>query len=638
MAMYEERGRMLEGAFSYFQRYSEKAWLTRPADFHIERTVRLSRGRREFGRFERRADHVRPSELFGLGRWGSEEADRSTPRLGGGFAGLLVGSYGTGKTEFAYRLCMSLREKSDESMPTPLPVSLARCRGRQALLDSPPEEAEFLDLLKEGLPEDLRDSQLWSELREAIRIGKVFLVLDALDELVERPYHHQNFISGLSKFVLGDDGNTAESRFRVLVTMRREYLSAMDGPKADGTLEAWTADRTDTLYLLELNQFGDSEIRQYFSRRDCARSREIFEAVAANPQVYSMLRRPLLLRIFADYLEEADTPARLAKALAQLSSAPGSLIDAYVEQVHQSGQKLQEELGSSYFWSKQKLADKSVEMFATGAMELDEAAVADIRAPLSGAGGNENPLVSVHKCPFLLRDGERVRFAHRTFFEFFVTMGIADEVKVKRKDLEQAEGFNNLVVNADMRKFLQYFLPDFYDLIKLSCGLLTSKGWRMKEGAYQALLPDLESGLQILTEGMTKPEDTRTEVEDKIDWFLEKCDPETFYPGYLVYCFQAVATYMLERPWAEKVPRWREKFEELLQIALRRALSERQMAEEEKDWLERLAERVLSIAQRLRYGWIQESTGDESWHDGRWHAQTHKRITGLLDDIAHTRF
>jgi hypothetical protein len=630
--------RMVDGAFAHFQRYSEGVWKERPADFYIERTLRLYRGDGNSRSFEKLADFVQPSALVGLGDSGFSEGAAGLPlQFRGAFAGLLVGSYGTGKTEFAYRLCEYLRSKDDALFPTPFPVSLSRCRGKQSLLDSRPERLEFLDLLREGLPVRLRRGDLWNELRKAVREGRVFLVLDALDELVEREHHHRNFISGLRDFLLDDDEDVSNARFRVLVTMRREYLSVVDGPRISGTLEAWTPRAADVLYLLELNQFGDSEMREYFARRHGDRGEGIFDDLVQAQQLLSMLRRPLLLRIFADYLAAIDGQQGPTEKLAQLGGAAGGLIEAYVEQVHESGRQLQKDLGSIFFWSKEKLARKSVELFANGESELYRSDVKDIRVPLSGGSGLEDPLVSVHKCPFLLREGSHARFAHRTFFEFFAAKGIAMEVNAK--GLEEADGFNNLVVNSDMRKFLQYFLPDFYDLIKLSCGLLKRDGWEMSPAEYLEIGPRLDEGLRILTEGMTAPEVARDDVEAKVEWFLKECNPLRFHPGYMVYCFHAVATYMLERPWADRVLRWRNQFESLLRTSLDRALIERLTEGSDKDGLERLAERVLFIGQKLRYHWIQEYVREEKLgRDGGWHPQTWKRVKNILEDIRHTQF
>ena len=630
----------------------------RAENLYVQPVLRLYRTRTHLDVLEKQSDHIDP--LSFLGNYGNG------PRARPPFLAFAIGSYGTGKTELSYQLSQSLQRESSHSIRA-LPISLGRCRADKQILDTVPSAREFAALLFKGFPQKSDVSYaMWKKIQSAIKTGGVLLVLDALDELIERPHRHSNFIKGLLGFLLGDTQLEGERNFRVLVTMRQEYLSSVDRSDAKGTLQACTVSGYQpTVYFLYVDQFSEDEIGEYLSRRHPGITR-LLEFVGKVPRLLSTLQRPLLLKIFADYLEVLQTQGKLEKLLGLDGSkrdysgnsinsiffdspvGPGSLIKEYVDMIHDHGRELQAAFNSEYYWNKERLARSCMELYGSGETELKRRDAEYIREPLDSEAINrygrrpasmaldeeEDPFLSFHKCPFLIRDQDSLRFAHKTFFEFFTTQAIAEELE--KKGLDKADGFNNLVVNSDMRKFLQYFLgkEEFYEYIKLSCGLMSSKGWGMPAERYEEMKSALGLTLRVLTEGMTEPEKVRDDVETRIDWFLDNCDPTKSYPGYSTYCFHAVVTYLFERPWDRKAVRWRGRLDGILKGALVHSIEKIKEKCEEREWWERLIERLLALGLRLLYSWAGELALDvESLVDESWHPKTRKRVERIIEDI-----
>ncbi|MBA4066214.1 MAG: hypothetical protein C0501_21365 [Isosphaera sp.] len=598
------------------------------------------------------------------------------------FIALLIGSFGTGKSEFVLRICDFLRKfpAGETSRPTPVPINLALCRSAAKRLSENEKRtpAGFAQLVLGPL---FGDKKTVCAVADAVRDGRAFLLLDALDEVIDDPVEHASFFAGLRAFLF-EKGKPGPCR--VLVTMREEYFHAVEQhshrliDRAPDEHCYLVLDRLNPpeghgplpVALIEVDYFTDEQIKDYL-RLSLGRQRgeEVFEEVKLHFVLFSSLHRPLLLRVFADLIR--DHPEALA-SLSSPAGHPADLIGAYIESIDRDAHQRQTLLNQAAhlakatgrLWDFRKLARACMSLYSRGESALDRDAIAEV----VGAADTESAHVDsvqmlVHKCSFLVHDLDTVRFAHRVFFEYFVARGVVDEMEelVDRGErADDSEAFNQYVLNSDMRKFLRRLVEtsetlkranqaSFHQLTKKSCGFEEPAGWPMGRAAFVALRPQLERCQECLVDGMTAPDPQdesssgrdpslaqTDDIAEQVRWFLGQ-DHGTFHPLYLVYCYHAVATYLKPR-WLSGIwvdDRW--LFDNHLRVSLDRALAQRCTPKTGEAWQwQHLIERILFAAAwlRLRWvpGWLKEHPPRE-WFDAEWEPKSHGRLSRVLRDI-----
>ena len=190
------------------------------------------------------------------------------------FIALVLGQYGTGKTELIRQLSDLIRCRTQDTGIQVLPISLVRCRPRVESLTDDCNEDQFLDLLFGRFLENSQDHSLSEqdkttlrELATAIRKGSVFLLLDGLDELVFRPEHHTYFLRQLVRMLHADCNGPVENRnFRVALSIRTEYLASLDPDHRilQHFLRLHGSENVASrLYTLKLDVFDNSSIHDY---------------------------------------------------------------------------------------------------------------------------------------------------------------------------------------------------------------------------------------------------------------------------------------------------------------------------------------------------------------------------------------
>jgi hypothetical protein len=564
------------------------------------------------------------------------------------YVALLVGQYGTGKSEFAHQLAEVLEQASGPTSFRPLPVSLARCRQYKHLLRSEPKAEDFAALLLGG-PHNSGDGPLAlaAEIRDHVRRGSLLLILDGLDELAEDATEHKYFFCGLRRFLLGDECATrpADARFRTLVTMRREYLTAVDTPHGTDLLSLLNPGKPLVpVHLFEMGHFQDAEVEEYLRRRLNA-SDALLEKLVQRDELFNTLRRPLLLNVFSELAARLD----VGKLLDSAATAAG-LIEMYINMAHDAAEDNQKELGSWYIWDRDALAERCLKLYEEGAQTLTSAEdqVAILHPRCSGPVPPEEIFLSIHKCPFLIRDQDAIRFAHRVFFEYFTAMGVAQQVKEGNIN----EAFGKLVLNSDMRKFLRFMVdkanPEdkryFFKLTKRSWGLEDPQQWPMGEHNFRELQLSEESDLNLAQEwlinGMTEPERDQAEVEKRLRWFLSHQDIG-FHPDYLKYGYHAAATYLYERRWRSEWVQLRRLFSDILRARLDEALVVLNGPPCEPLTLawQHLVERILDIGLSFRFEWVQgyvRRTRERLALD--WDEKSKKRTLVTLNNIEQSIF
>jgi hypothetical protein len=608
--------------------------------------VDVNDGRTSSPHLERLSDQLDPLEMLtGWRSAGVTNRYHNQHHAVPPFVTLLVGQYGTGKTALVSQLCELLRRRPASS-PRPLPISLGSCRALRAELSRRPGADAFMRLLLEGSQGDGVDDATVGEVLAAVRAGRVFLVLDALDELVDSVTDHHLFFVGLDQ-VLSVPERGSPLKARVIVTMRREYLTSVDG-NLRNTLGAFRNGGSPSvaLYYALLTSIDDPEIESYLVSRLQSQGKRFFTKLMEHPELRSIIARPILLKVFADL---AKTLRGKRDSLLEIKDVV-ALIKEYVASVNAYGRALQERLGSSYIWDPDLLATKSLELYWTHSPDsplLTETDLEGIRTTLKESPDVSEPaLRSVHKCPFLVITGtgpNEVRFSHKVFFEYFTARGMADEVG-RADSIRHAKAFNTLVVNADMRKFLRDMVEDFDGKIEFSCGLGDPEFWSLEEHTFKRQRAMLRSALVILTRGMTHPDDDAPDVEREIKWLLD-AECLKFDPGYLRYCFHAVGTYIADRRWAAAWSDTTQRFSDLLQRTGEQSLHLIETGLVKEEALEQrhqlLVERVLHQCLLLRLEWVRSSfTGrvKESFATTKWDADLMTRIHGIIQDIDISRY
>jgi len=590
---------------------------------------------------------------------GKYEGQTSYSGLGQGYASegsvsIIVGQYGLGKTELVHQVCgyLNTPEKKDLA---PLPINLALCREEGVPIVrriQPPDFARLLFgrvLRRAGLELSFVMKRLLPDVYD----GKVLLILDGLDELISDPTKTQNhrFFSNLTRCMFAGARRGGEPpKFRVAVSMRMEYLSA--APFEDPSELAGVINRAASkclpgvslcMYSLQLEVLDDSRMEAYLNRRlkgykqRQSASGGAFEAVKGNRRLLEMLRRPLLLRVFCDIAESmGQKKFHLLLDSMKNSEYPVRLIEELVKEGGKDPRLLRDQRDvTPYVWDADKLARKSLELYADGKDALTPSDVEEIlrHTDPSALGANVTPrgltdaqiLEGIHKCPFLIRDGDDtsatpVRFTHRMFFEYFVARGHV-------LDKENA-AWVNLVLNVDTRRFLRDMMEteEWFERTKRSYAL-DEHGRGTWEFAESLDFEELERERRLLLKYMTDPEgeqyaaDEGDELLKTINSFLDK--EKRLHPLYRVYNYEAIAHYVWFHRWDDHGAAISKRFNTILQESLEDVCEELASGDTfKRKALELLLERILHIGQRLRYAWVKDYVAEEK----------KSKVRGLLSD------
>lgn len=537
---------------------------------------------------------------------------------------LIAGEYGTGKTELVRRVTELLHERSGEGAPWPLPIALVRCRRRLGLLGESAPEADFARLLFDGIfeqwvsdpPRPVAAEELRAAIVGAIREGRIFLLLDGLDELIFEPSQHERFFRGLAGMLRCEPADRLA--LRVAVSVRTEYLRSFEGnrPTHLADLVHHALAPQVGVYYLQLDVFDDSRLRRYLRRRT-AHASAIFAALTGERHRLGPLRRPLLVKLWCDSapLEEIAASGRIA---------PGDLTEAKVfgEYILDASRKMRLETPALHTWDLGKMAVQSVELYREGRsyFRLDE--LGELLEPREldpslrpdvADDPEEAVLQSIHKCPFLIQRRDvkqqelRVEFSHRSFLEYFTARGVAKALEQEPPD---PGPFNELVLNVDMRKFLRDLVGEerFCHYARLAWGLGDEAGgWKLED---PELRPRLEEIHGRLLAAMTEPGSLG---ENDLDQAIELLKEPGIDPRYLTYAYEAVSIHLRHHRWRSAYRPLRDRFSRLLHQRLERLLDSLGGPAPGPAVKNRLllVDRALDIGASFGFGWMDGYLGDE---------------------------
>lgn len=538
---------------------------------------------------------------------------------------IVIGEYGYGKTELVHQLCTYMKKKHAEFTPLTLPINLALCRksSKYELLNfsEVPDNKDFLLILFENI---IQQSQfninyIIDNILPYIFTGKILLILDGLDELVVDDVQHKNFFGGLVRLITHEYSSfrnlvPSMMNFKIVVCLRLEYFLAVDKPDTPEFINIINSEnylnKKIQVYFLTLKCFTDRRIKHYITNV-LEEGNKVFEIIKQNSKLLDILRRPLLLHLFCKLAKTYRNTELEFSYLVNIEN-DCELFEIFTSQAINDSDLISEQTAiKSIDWDIDALSYKALTLYQSGFTELNLEDISDIISNNDKNTSIESniteDLYKVHKFPFLIRTSKKhISFSHRSFFEYFTAKGVALHVFNGN-----TEPFDEIVLNVDTRRFLKFLINKkfndnqaFDELTRKSFGLKNIDEWDKNYKFDFEELELLRSKLLLL---MTEPKNITKEEKDKyVRRFLE-VENSHIHPRYLIYSYESVAVYLREYMWNQEIREIGDKFSNIL---LKRLIF--YMNELKNDKLliylklpiQILVERILDIAQRLRYKWV----------------------------------
>lgn len=548
----------------------------------------------------------------------------------------IVGQYGLGKTELVTQVCRFILKSNEyqDSGIVPLPVTLASCR--KYLKDKDMSFGEFLfnDILS---PLNISFSEIENDLLSDIFDGRIILLLDGLDELIQLEGRsvelHKWFLSSLAEFIATarQFSNGEEPKFKIVVSLREEYLamvSSTDAKNFRETIYPHFPDGNINLYFLNLTFFDESRIYAYLLKRkkDNYKDYHLLEELAKNPDFKEIFHRPLLLRLLVDWLEYETADLNKLIEKLQTYNHPAYFIRFYIDTIVNDNKlrKTQDQILECY-WDPTLIARRCLLMTEEGRQVMKLNDVRNILVPVTLAHvddlTDEQVLAGIHKCPFLkkeFKDKDQeilFRFSHKIFFEYFTVEGVWLDLQEGRAK-NGFGAFDELVLSVDMRKFLKAFVGEkWYERTAIAYGL-GEKDWiewqytEVSNGApidikNQEELNRLNEQRKIMLDTMSEPEEEKAGIEKTIHDFLS--EEGRYHPRYLVPNYEAITVFIWNNIWSDIGKEYYSRFEKTLKERTDFIVKglEKQDFKLNKEWL-LLLERIFDIGYRLRFPWIRK--------------------------------
>ena len=401
------------------------------------------------------------------------------------------------------------------------------------------------------------DDFVETELLPAIHDGDVYLILDGLDELIANSSQHVRFFEGIRALLTSAEA--VPSLFRCLVTMRFEYISAVDNPSGgrlmDGLNGAGKNPSPTNVHFLHLDYLNDSWICSYLQHR-LPQLRGKIDKLKTFPGFFELLRRPLFLQMLCIL----DDSKKVFKA-SEIGDA-SRLIREFVEVA--DGQAFPSGGGeapyftecdnftrqSGFIWNRDLLTAAALDKHdrTGGQFTFTTEEIAGFLVPANKseasphAPTHEEALLGVQKCPYLQQiSADHVVFLHKIFLEYFVCRGIV--LDLQKSDVGKS-AFDRLVLNSDMRLFLRSMVQEHFQDREawyrrtLNSYALDRPGEWMLSARYQFrdIQADLDGIRKKLLDSMTDLRTFDAEVtRATIDEFL-KYETDNLHPRYLTAC------------------------------------------------------------------------------------------------------
>ncbi|HMJ77747.1 MAG TPA: restriction endonuclease, partial [Iamia sp.] len=404
---------------------------------------------------------------------------RALPRTGPRVLAVILADFGAGKSTLLERFRYELANEAlaaDLSRHRTIPL-LFRLRSR---ISSPSLEAFALRTVYDQLGIDIRPEAFWSHLEA----GRFTCLLDGFDEMTARANreHRARLLRELAPLMAGpgatfltcrpsyfvepgeynqllseiaerwDLGVQRSSDQPVLHSdLARQRSEALRAALRRQNSETPTADLPlDEVKTIELAELGELEIKEYIRTNGAdvlARASttvdDLYDFLSTVYDLGDLIRRPILLKMVLETIEHGSIDVR--KRSIELGAS--QLYDQY------TNLKLERD------WSKgesrqllltldQRRSFATALAFAIMDDGRDEATLEEIEAVVERVGqrdrsfadalerfGLDHVVTDVCTCTFIGRAGDKFRFAHRSFAEFFVARELAFElINLSRQD------------------------------------------------------------------------------------------------------------------------------------------------------------------------------------------------------------
>ncbi|WP_437674481.1 SIR2 family protein [Sorangium sp. So ce131] len=313
---------------------------------------------------------------------------------------LLLGDFGTGKsTQMARRAATLARAYLEHGHRRPAPVLLP-LRGMRP---------DLATLAGRHLPELPVEA-----LRLAVDLGMAIPLLDGVDEMQIAPHEAEGLVAALTGAFRGE-------RARMVLSTRSTLFRSVE--QRDAALRA-----VPSLEVVSLQELDRAEVVEYVGK--AAPSRTEAEAtlgrIAKVHDLESLARRPALLELIVQHRDKLSSEGMSATRLYEMAAEEwlGSRREQEREVKHPERLAFARSLARELFASGREAATYK----EVARVMLD---VLSGEAPALDPAGDE-----IRKTVFLAfdADGRRLRFAHRSFLEYFLAVDIAERLDAGRED------------------------------------------------------------------------------------------------------------------------------------------------------------------------------------------------------------
>ena len=338
---------------------------------------------------------------------------------------VILGEYGSGKTFLCRVFCSALaRERHQWAEAGPVPVYIDL---RDVPL--PTRELEFAATAQAVLRQALSRLQTREQndaacqaLREAAGSGLILLVLDGFDEIAARLDSHNG--ERLLRELLGLAGQNG----RLLLSSRTHWFESRreEDRQFGGENSSANRDGRGEILRLYVQPFTETQIAGALEKRlGHAAARDAMAFIDQIHNLPELARRPVLLDMIArslDRIRAAATGGRILGAV--------DLYDAFIQEW------LERDKTKSihgYAEKRRQMGRMAITLWKKGQDQgIDADRLPDwLQEQLTNVRYDERDLLTTNlrTANFLVRDAEgRFRFAHRSFWEYFLAAGLLDDL------------------------------------------------------------------------------------------------------------------------------------------------------------------------------------------------------------------
>lgn len=334
---------------------------------------------------------------------------------------LILGEFGTGKSALVARVAFDLAKKFLEKKSSVLPVVIPMryLYGRDIL-------SESARLLTKRYNVTLCTRQY---LVEAVRSGKVVLILDGLDEFLRT--HENRFPTREFKMLQ----ELITTKAKVIITSRpsifrtpEELIEYFQTGRQDASLIASRIFSANPMTVLELKPFSDEQIDEVLTRRG-EMKQDVRKSIRENQSIHQLARQPIQLNMIIEtlpviienrgsgFLREMDTVKLYELYTSQVIRRDLWLVSMSESEAMKICEKLALEMSNK---REEEVEESAISRIALEVLEANRGSSVDV-APVT---------IHIRSSLFMTSTRERkYRFMHRTVMEFFVAKGLVNAIR-----------------------------------------------------------------------------------------------------------------------------------------------------------------------------------------------------------------